>query len=108
MNELGKALYNKWDRIYRGELQRIRAERNDPEYIEGWCIIDNYDFVKTLEDEVGLLIFGYDDGLPQMFENQWPKIYREDEYFFTDINGKDYTLKEVKEKCKLYFDGWED
>lgn len=103
MNEEGKKLFDKWMKVYEDELERLRKALNDEEYVEGWSIIDDYDFVKTIEDEVGLLIFGYDDYLPNQFD-EWHKFYDEDEVFFTDFYGKDYTLKEVEELAMKYYE----
>lgn len=61
MNAAAYELYIKWENIYHQELERLRKEKNDPEYHEGWCIIENDNFIKSLDDVVGLLIFGYDD-----------------------------------------------
>lgn len=102
MNEEGKKLYSKWEKIYEDELQLIRAMLNDDDYTEGWCIIDDYDHVKTIEDEIGLLVFGYDDYLPHQIE-EWESLYGENETFFTDIYGKNYTVKEIKERAMVYY-----
>lgn len=107
LNKAGRELFSKWDDIYRTELERLRKERNDPEYIEGWSIIDSYDFVKTANDEIGLLIFGYDDSLPWMFDEEWSKAFDEDEVFFKDADGKGYTVDEMREMCRPYYDGWD-
>jgi hypothetical protein len=103
MNKEGQKLFNKWEKVYESELNKLRKEMNDEDYIEGWCIIDDYEHVKTIEDEVGLLIFGYDDYLPNYFD-EWREHYDEDEVFFTDFYGKDYTLKEVEELAMKYYE----
>lgn len=61
LNDKGWELYYKWESIYEAELKRLQEERNDPDYFDGWCIIDNSDFVKNIDDLVGLLCFGDDD-----------------------------------------------
>lgn len=58
LNAKGMEIYKVWERKYYDELDRIRKETNDLDYEEGWCIVDN---PKTLDDEIGILIFGYDD-----------------------------------------------
>ena len=69
LNEAGWELYSEWEMIYHAELNRLRAEQNDPDFHEGWCIIDNEHFVRNIEDEVGLRIFGYDnDAIWQVFD----------------------------------------
>lgn len=102
LNEKGWKKFNEWNAIYEKELERLRIELNDPDYFEGWCIIDDYDHVKTIEDEVGLLVFGYDENIDWYFD-EWRDIYKDDEAFFTDINGKDYTLKEVEDAIRPYY-----
>lgn len=67
MNAKGQELYNKWEATYENELKRLREEMNDPEYEKGWSIIDNSKFVKTIDDEIGLLVFGYDDDIDYYF-----------------------------------------
>lgn len=105
MNKRGQELYNKWDAIYRAELEKLRAEKNDPEYQEGWCIIDDYEHVKTLKDEVGLLVFGYDDCLNYYFD-EWRDEYASGEGFFRDVYGREYTLAEVEAACAPYYDDY--
>ena len=61
LNEKGKALADKWYGIYRDEIHKIREETNDPGYDEGWCVIDDYDHIRSVEDECGVLLQGYDD-----------------------------------------------
>lgn len=106
LNEKGWKKFNEWNAIYEKELERLRVELNDPDYFEGWCIIDNYDFVKTIEDEIGLLIFGYDESIGWYFD-EWDNYA--DDVCFRDINGKEYTFKEVEEAMQPYYeDYWEN
>lgn len=58
LNAKGMEIYKVWERKYYDELERLRKETGDPEYEDGWCIIDN---PQTLEDEIGILIFGDND-----------------------------------------------
>lgn len=103
LNKKGEKLYNKWQNIYVEELTKQREQRGDPEWFEGWCIIDDYDHIQTLEDEVGLLVFGYDGCLENYFE-QWREHYENDECFFRDAFGKGYTLAEVEQACMPFYD----
>lgn len=102
LTEEGWELFRKWEKIYEDERERIASELNDPDYTEGWCIIDNYDFVKTVEDEVGLLIFGYDEGIGSYFEF-WEAHGEPNDVCFTDINGHDYTFAEVEKLVVPYY-----
>lgn len=61
LNKSGVEVYNKWSGIYNSELEKLRTENNDPDFCEGWCIIDDDSHIHNIEDEIGLLIFGYDD-----------------------------------------------
>lgn len=103
MNAKGWELFKKWEAIYEKELQLLREEMNDPEYEEGWSIIDDYDFVKTIDDEIGLLVFGYDDGIDYYFDF-WEQHGGLNEVCFTDIDGNDYTFAEVKERIVPYYE----
>ena len=86
----GWEVFNKWQDIYYKELERLQKEKNDPMYGEGWCIIDNFDFIKTIDDEIGLLIFGYDDGVIDIL-NEWKEdgIGGDEEYLFG------YTINDI-------------
>lgn len=104
LNYAGVELYQAWEREYYHELDRLRKELNNPEYEEGWSIIDDCDYVKTVSDEVGLLVFGYDDNL-MWFLNEWKEVWNESEkgIFFTDAYGIDYTVGEIEYLAKKYY-----
>lgn len=61
LNAKGLELFNKWEHIYVEELTKQREQRGDPEYCEGWSIIDDSDHIRSVEDAVGLAVFGDDD-----------------------------------------------
>jgi len=92
LNEKGKQLYDKFENFYVTELERLRKEKNDPEYIEGWCIIDNNNYVQDIEDEIGLLIYGYDEFVFDVLSD-WENV----EYAFG------LTGKEIKQKLEEYY-----
>lgn len=71
LNDKGIKLYDKWTSIYDDELERIRKEKNDAGYVEGFCIIDNNKFIKTVEDFIGLYIHGYYEDFIDIFINEW-------------------------------------
>lgn len=81
MKEIAKPIYEVWEAKYNNELKRLQEERNDPDYQEGWCIIENSTFVKTLDDVVGLLIFGYDDNALGTID-EWIQECGEDDLYF--------------------------
>lgn len=101
LNAKGWELFYKWEQLYNNELERMRKELGDQEFVEGWCILDNYDCVKTLDDEVGLLIFGYDEHIDNYF-NDWRGVW--DDGFFKDASGKEYSLEEVERACLPYYE----
>ena len=95
-NDKGKSLYEKFEQYYYDELAKLRKEKKDPEYIEGWCIIDNEDYVRTLEDVCGILIYGDDDFAFQHLDD-FIKQYGEDEVY--DCG---YTAREVRDELLKY------
>lgn len=95
-NEKGEQTYQKWEDIYYAELAKMRQEMNDPEYIEGWCIIDDWDHIHNIEDEIGLLLFGYED-LAMGHIMEWCDD-PDDEYMFG------YSYRKIVEMMKEYFD----
>ena len=82
LTELGRMVYNKWNDIYYNELERLQKEKNDPTYGEGWCIIDNADFIKGIDDEIGLLIFAYEDGVLDYLRDYEERYGEDTEYIF--------------------------
>lgn len=95
LNAKGLDLLNKWDGIYSNELEKLRKELNDPDYFEGWSIIDDGDHCPTIEDCVGLAVYGDDDNaIYHILEN-----YRPDEHY-----AYGYTAAQVVEMLKTYFD----
>ena len=93
----GNELFNKFHEYYYEELECLRKEYNDPEYTEGWCIIDTPKYVKTLEDICGVLIYGEDEnaiGHVELFIETWG----EDEVY-----NLGYTGKEVLNELARYY-----
>ena len=77
LNKSGWELYSKWQDIYFDELNKQRAELNEPDYIEGWCIIDDDEHCPTIDDYVGLAVYGDDDdAIYHILEN-----YRPDDHY---------------------------
>lgn len=98
LNAKGKELYNIWEQNYCKENDKLGGNSANGDYVEGWCIIDNDNYVKTLTDECGLLIFGYDDGAIDTV-NEWIEMYGADDIIF---NG--YTCADVKSELLKYFE----
>jgi hypothetical protein len=100
LNAKGMELYDKWEHIYVEELTKQREQRGDQEWCDGWCIIDDYDHIHDINDEIGLLIFGYDDyAIYHVLECIDDKFVRADE-----IWGFDTTSAQLVELMKPYFD----
>ena len=98
LNTKGEELYDIWEQNYRTENDKLGGNSADGDYVEGWCIIDNDDYVKTLTDECGLLIFGYYDNAIDVV-NEWIELYGENDIIF-----EGYTCAEVKAELLKYFE----
>lgn len=99
LNDKGWELYAKWEQIYEDELAKQREQRGDPNYIDGWCIIDDFDHIHDINDEIGLLIFVYGDmAIYHIIE--W--IDR-GELRANDIWGFNTTLEQLIALMKPYF-----
>ena len=97
MKDTALPIYNEWEEKYLNELERLKKEYNDPEYHEGWCIIENDCFVKTLEDVVGLLIFGHDCNALGTID-EWIEIYGENDTYFG------FKLVDIMHELEKYFE----
>jgi hypothetical protein len=97
MKENAKPIYDKWETKYWNELERLKKENNNPDYHEGWCIIENDNFVKTLDDVVGLMIFGYDDNALGTID-EWIEMDGEDDTYFG------FKLVDIMHELEKYFE----
>lgn len=97
MKEKWKTVFDKWQRIYYEENDRLGGNSKEGDFIEGWCIIENDIFVKSLEDAAGLLIFGYDTNVFDTLQ-EWIKMDGEDGTYFG------YPLKEIVKEVQKYFE----
>lgn len=91
LTEKGLKLFQDWENVYYDELIRLRDEKNDHDYCEGWSIIDNDDFIRNIDDEIGLLVFGYDDHVIDTLK-EWEELDGSKEFVFG------YTYQEVIDK----------
>lgn len=103
LNEKGKELYKIWEHNYLKENDRLGGDSANGDYVEGWCIVDNYDYVKTLTDECGLWIYGYDDNAIDHIE-ECIEMYGANDVIFKDVTGKGYTCMEMKAELLKYFE----
>ena len=102
LNEKGRALWSKWDAIYTAENDRLGGDSANGYYIEGWSIIDTDEFVKSITDECGLLIFGYDDD----------SVRHVEEFIRSDGDQKwwsfDFTAEDLRQELLKYFEQGEE
>ena len=103
LNTKGKELYGIWEQNYIKENDALGGDYASGNIVEGWCIIDNGSYVKTLTDECGLWIFGYDEGAIDHVE-ECIEMYGASDEFFTDYTGKSFTFAEMKEELLKYYE----
>jgi hypothetical protein len=101
LNEKGKVLRKCWNNLYYEEVER-REEMN--QWVDGFCILDNYGFLKNITDECGWLIATN----PEEFENAihfviswgWHKECKDDRCLIP----YEFTCGDVYEELKKYYD----
>lgn len=98
LNEKGKALHDMWWENYKKENDNLGGNSADGDYIEGWCIIDNEDYIKTITDECGLLLFAYDENVFNILD-EWAEDCGE-----TDNCCAGFTIAEVRNELLKYFE----
>ena len=76
LNSKGKELYDLWYQNYCKGNDKLGGNSADGDFVEGWSIIDNTDYIKTLTDVCGLLIFVYDNDAIYTVED-WIKHFEE-------------------------------
>ena len=103
LNAKGKELYKIWEQHYLKENDRLGGNSAEGDFVDGWCIIDNYDYLNNLTDECGLWIYGYDDDAINHIE-ECIEMYGVDNVIFKDITGKCYTCAEMKAELLKYFE----
>ena len=101
-NNKGKKIYDIWEKKYVDENDRLGGNSAEGYFIEGWCIIENDNFVKTPEDVVGLYLYGYDEHIFDIID-EWKEC---NGMLGTDYvwNGIDLTLDELEKAMEKYFD----
>lgn len=105
LNERGMEIWEKWEQIYTQELERLREEKNDPEYTEGWCIIDSYEFAPDIEDEAQLLVWAYDGNVENYF-SEWASDEHADQ-FYRNVHGEWFSLHELEKEVAQYLNDYE-
>ena len=90
-------LFDKWASIYNQENDKLGGNSQNNEFVEGWSIIEDTNHVKTLDDAVGLLIFGYDDNALSTVDD-WIEIDGEDAEYLG------FRLGDIKNKLENYYE----
>lgn len=103
LNADGKKLHDIWEQNYFKENDKLGGNSVSGDFVEGWVIIDNADYVKTITDFCGLMIYGYDNDDCLYLADEWIEMYGKDNVIFKDCFGKVYTCKEAKEELLKYF-----
>ena len=98
LNNKGKELWGIWEQNYFKENDSLGGDSEVADFVDGWCIIDNDEYVKDLTDECGLLIYGYDDSAIYVVD-EWIEEYGVDSIIF-----KNYTCEDVKNELLKYFE----
>lgn len=98
LNDKGKELWDIWEQNYFKENDNLGGNSAEYDFVDGWCIIDNDEYVKDLTDECGLLIYGYDDSAVDVVD-EWIEMYGANNVIF-----KNYTCIDVKNELLKYFE----
>lgn len=100
LNKKGWELYDIWEDKYYKENDRLGGNSAEKVFVEGWCIIENDNFVKTPEDVIGLYLFGFDTDI----------FHTIDEWKENGMDGGDYvwdgielTLDDFEKEMEKYF-----
>lgn len=96
LNDLGRELYDIWWKNYKKENDRLGGNSAEHDFVEGWCIIDNDEYIKTITDECGLLLFAYDEDVFNILD-EWAEDWNE-----TDKICGGFTIPEVKKELLKY------
>ena len=105
LNQKGIEAFKKWDKIYCAENDRLGGDSGNGEFIEGWCIIDDYEHIKSITDESELLIYGYETNALAMIE-EWQELENAtDTTIFDKKLG--FTFGELKAEINKYLEEYQ-
>lgn len=96
----GVALNNEWYEKYCHENDKLGGNSAEGDFVDGWCIIDNSDYVKTLMDVCGLFIFGYDTSFNYTAVDMVDELIEE---YGADDGAYDFTYAEIKAELLKYY-----
>lgn len=97
MKDSAKSIYDEWGAKYCAENDRLGGNSAEGDFVESWCIIENEDYVKTLDDVVGLMIFGYDDNALGIID-EWIATDGEDDTYLG------FKLVDIKHELEKHFE----
>lgn len=98
INEKGMALYKIWEENYYKENDNLGGDSANGDLVEGWGIIDNFNYIHNLTDECGLWLFGYGETALSEIEE---RIKKYGEY---EICVFKYTFGDLKKEMLKFFD----
>ena len=98
LNAKGNELYDIWWKNYCKENDKLGGNSANGDFVEGWSIIDNTDYITNITDECGLLIFGYEEAAIEVVE-EWINDLGNEK--FSPFN---FTYEDIKEELKKYFE----
>lgn len=98
LNVKGKELWEVWRENYHKENDKLGGNSAEGYFVEGWDIIDNYDYIKNITDECGLLIFAYDEDVFNTLD-EWAEDCGE---MYDCCAG--FTIAEVRKELLKYFE----
>ena len=98
LNDNGKRLYDIWEQNYWDENDKQGGDSASGIFVEGWSIVDTYDYIENITDECGLLIFGYDDDAYNVV-NEWIEDGLDGE-----VGNLGFTYTDVRSELLKYFE----
>lgn len=98
LNKKGLALWDRWHKLYHAENDKLGGDSENGYFVDGWCIIDNTDYIKNITDQCGLLIFGYEEDAIYIVE-EWIEEWGNEK-----VNPFDFTWQDVINEMLQYFE----
>ena len=98
LNKKGWELWETWHKLYHAENNKLGGDSENGYFVDGWCIIDNTEYIKNITDQCGLLIFGYDDYAIDTV-TEWIEKWGNE-----TIHPYEFTWADVIERLKQYYE----
>ena len=102
LNKKGEKLFDIWAQKYYTENDRLGGDSENGDFVDGWGIIENSDFVETSADLIGLYLYGYNIHVFDIVD-EWQECSNA---LGTDNiwNGIDMSFDEFKKEIRKYFE----